>query len=49
LAVIGGLDHVGVYAYPESYSRSDCAVQGDRELTTGLWYYDDGHEPRPPF
>ncbi len=47
VAMIGGLDHIGVHAYPESYPRSDCAMRGDRELIAGLWYYDDGYEERP--
>jgi len=47
VAMIGGLDHIGVYAYPESFSRQTCAVRGDRELIPGLWYYDDGYAARP--
>lgn len=47
VAMIGGLDHIGVCAYPESFSRQACAVRGDRELIPGLWYYDDGYEARP--
>jgi len=47
VAMIGGLDHIGVYGYPEGYSRSACAARGDRELIGGLWYYDDGYNARP--
>jgi hypothetical protein len=46
LAMMGGLDHYGVYAYPDDYKKPTFVGSklGDKELIPGLWYYDDGYE-----
>jgi hypothetical protein len=49
VAMMGGLDHFGVVAYPEDYKKPafDDFKFGDMQLIEGLWYYDDGYETRP--
>ena len=47
VAMIGGIDHIGVRAYPENYPSSSGFELGDRKLLEGLWYYDDGYHERP--
>jgi hypothetical protein len=49
VAMMGGLDHFGVYAYPEDYKKPpfDDFRFGDMKLIEGLWYYDDGYDARP--
>jgi hypothetical protein len=44
--MLGGLDHFGVYAYPEDYKRPPHASDelGHKKLLEGLWYYDDGYQ-----
>ncbi len=46
----GGMDHFGVYVYPEGHhagaANDHC---GDRKLTEGLWYYDDGYLHNPDY
>jgi len=46
--MMGGLDHFGVYAYPEGYKKPSPAEKlGDKKLIDGLWYYDDGYLVQP--
>jgi len=48
IAMIGGLDHLGVRAYPEGHPYATAGSNRDhRRLLDGLWYYDDGYEERP--
>jgi hypothetical protein len=48
LEMAGGLDHFGVYAYPEGYKlQLHTEKLGDKKLLDGLWYYDDGYRVRP--
>ena len=43
--MLGGLDHFGVWAYPEGFpERLQAFKYGDKQLTNGLWYYDDGYD-----
>jgi hypothetical protein len=45
LEMFGGLDHFGVYAYPEDYKKPPHTEKlGDKKLLDGLWYYDDGYQ-----
>jgi hypothetical protein len=38
----GGMDHFGVYIYPEDFNVPfPNFPYGDQKLTEGLWYYDD--------
>ncbi len=40
----GGMDHFGLYVYPEDYKAPDPDfTYGDRQLIPGLWYYDEGY------
>lgn len=46
----GGLHHFGVYAYPDDYREPFHGFKyGDRELTAGLWYYNDGYHEKPDY
>ena len=47
LEMLGGLHHLGVYAYPEDYKLPSYAEYGDRELIPGLWYYEEGYKDSP--
>ncbi|MHC4632344.1 MAG: hypothetical protein ACYS9C_13905 [Planctomycetota bacterium] len=51
LEMMGGLDHFGVYAYPEDYKEPPVMgfELGDKELIDGLWYYDDGYLNNPEY
>ncbi len=50
LELFGGLDHFGVYAYPDDFNEPfDGYKHGDRELIDGLWYYDDGYYNNPEY
>ncbi len=50
LEMHGGMDHFGVRIYPEDYKEPDRYFKyGDRELLTGLWYYDDGYVNNPEY
>lgn len=45
LEMLGGLDHFGVYAYPEDYEKPPHLEKlGHKKLLDGLWYYDDGYQ-----
>ena len=42
-----GFHHYGVIAYPENFEKpSDSFQYGDKEIIEGLWYYEDGYNPR---
>jgi len=46
----GGLDHFGVYAYPEDYKYEEpISDHGDKELIPGLWFYADGYRESPEY
>jgi hypothetical protein len=48
--MLGGLDHVGVMAYPEDFKEPWPNFKyGDKELIPGLWYYDDLYEGDPKY
>lgn len=50
LEMHGGMDHLGVCAYPEDFEMPDPSFKyGNRELIEGLWYYDDGYEDNPRY
>ena len=51
LAMMGGLGHFGVQAYPEDYQKPSFAgfKFGDKELIPRLWYYDDGYDANPDY
>lgn len=43
----GGIYHYGVRAYPENYKKpSDDFEFGDKKIIDGLWYYEDGYNPK---
>ena len=46
LEMAGGLDHFGVYAYPEDFKKPPHASEelGHKKLLDGLWYFDDGYQ-----
>jgi len=48
--MLGGLDHVGVMAYPEDFKETWPNFKyGHKELVPGLWYYDDLYEGDPKY
>ena len=60
LEMHGGWDHIkremshfGVNIYPEDFEEPEVSggnfKHGDRELLTGLWYYDEGYIRNPEF
>ncbi|MBN1973595.1 MAG: hypothetical protein JW787_08140 [Sedimentisphaerales bacterium] len=50
VALIGGMTHCGIEAYPEIYEEPFPNIKyGDKELIPGLWYYDDGYEGNPNY
>lgn len=50
LEMHGGMDHFGVYAYPEDYQKLFHNFEyRDRKLIEGLWYYDDGYLHNPEY
>ncbi len=51
IEMMGGLDHFGVYAWPEGYKKPPFVgfKLGDKKLIDGLWYYDDGYESNPRY
>ena len=50
LEMHGGMDHFGVYAYPEDYQKPFRNFEyRDRKLIEGLWYYDDGYLHNPEY
>ncbi len=50
LEMHGGMDHLGVYAYPEDFEMLDTSFKyGNRELIEGLWYYDDEYFNNPTY
>lgn len=43
----GGWHHYGVTAYPEGFEKpSNSFKYGDKKIIDGLWYYEDGYNPR---
>jgi hypothetical protein len=45
--MLGGMHHLGVYAYPEDYEyKEPLSDYGDKKLIDGLWYYDDGYHEK---
>ncbi len=43
----GGFHHYGVSAYPENFEKpSQSFKYGDKKIIDGLWYYEDGYNPR---
>lgn len=43
----GGFHHYGVTAYPENFEKpSHSFSYGDKKIIDGLWYYEDGYNPR---
>ena len=50
LEMSGGLDHFGILAYTEDYKNPSWSDKyGDRELISGLWYYDDNYKKIPNY
>lgn len=50
LEMHGGMDHLGVCAYPEDFEMPDTSFKyGNRELIEGLWYYDDEYFNNPTY
>jgi hypothetical protein len=46
----GRMDYFGINIYPEDYKEpEDNFKYGDRKLTAGLWYYDDGYLNNPEY
>lgn len=45
----GGMDHFGVYIYPEDSNEPRSDYLYGRELIPGLWYYDDGYLHNPEY
>lgn len=46
----GGMDHFGVRIYPEGYKEPEWhSKYVDRELLSGLWYYDEGYDHNPAY
>jgi hypothetical protein len=47
VGMMGGIHHYGVTAYPEDYEPpSKYFKYGDKQIVDGLWYYEDGYNPR---
>ena len=47
VGMMGGIHHYGVTAYPENYEKPrDDFKFGDKKIIDGLWYYEDGYNPR---
>jgi len=43
----GGWHHYGVVAYPVNFEKSSENFKyGDKKIIDGLWYYEDGYNPR---
>lgn len=43
----GGFHHYGVTAYPENYEKPSHSFEyGDKKIIDGLWYYEDGYNPK---
>jgi len=50
LEMHGGFVHFGVQAYSEDYQKPFSSFEyGDKELISGLWYYDDGYIENPEY
>ena len=50
LEMHGGMNHLGVEAYPEDFEKPYPSFKyGHRELIEGLWYYDDEYEIDPEY
>lgn len=46
VAMMGGINHFGVVVYPDEYGAQALPL-GHKQITDGLWYYDDGYDERP--
>lgn len=47
VGMLGGFHHYGVTAYPENYEKPSQSFKfGDKKIIDGLWYYEDGYNPR---
>ncbi|MGB2862433.1 MAG: hypothetical protein WBC05_03835 [Sedimentisphaerales bacterium] len=47
VGMCGGFHHYGVMAYPENYEKPrDNFKYGDKKIIDGLWYYEDGYNPK---
>ncbi len=47
VGMMGGIHHYGVIAYPENYEKPrDDFEFGDKKMIDGLWYYEDGYNPK---
>ena len=47
VGMLGGFHHYGVSAYPENFEKpSQSFKYGDKKIIDGLWYYEDGYNPR---
>lgn len=43
----GGYHHYGVIAYPENFEKPSHSFKyGDKKIIDGLWYYEDGYNPK---
>jgi len=43
----GGFHHYGVSAYPQNFEKpSQSFNYGDKKIIDGLWYYEDGYNPK---
>ena len=47
VGMLGGFHHYGVTAYPVNFEKpSENFKYGDKKIIDGLWYYEDGYNPR---
>ena len=47
LEMLGGMHHFGITAYPENYEKPSHSFKyGDKKIIDGLWYYEDGYNPK---
>lgn len=47
VGMMGGIHNYGVMAYPENYEKPhDNFEFGDKKIIDGLWYYEDGYNPK---
>ena len=47
VGMLGGFHHYGITSYPENFEKpSDSFEYGDKKIIDGLWYYEDGYNPR---
>ena len=50
IGIRAGMSHIGMYAYPEDFKAPyEKFKYGDKELITGLWYFDEDYHFKPEY